>query len=717
MATEYPPLGKSYVVSYANNDRNFAIIGIRKDPRVDNYKIPEDLSPHPDSVRYPNHVFTGANPTNSDERVLWIYEILPAPWVPFTRYDDDLGPVQGRRRAVKNEGQKASLTASTKRTYEGRDGSAIVLNEIEETWSIKTDSDGNSLFPVRIRDFYDASRGPVQETRQLFVPTGEEVGSLENINGVITEISYEPYNEYLSFKVVRTYSVSGPQLIGMATDGDGQLVTVTTQRKASDDYTPPEPTAIKTVEVSREDAESLIERVIDTPQLFDGKTLSASKPDVIPERFRASIPNETIVEIKEGSSVATPELSDGEFEKTVQRQSVHTVRETTVARDPVFSTDELSGVEYEESYDIDIPFVERVASSIDGIASADISPLGDGKYLVREYNKDDIEANLDSFYENYPTRINLNLPKILKSISVKWDERESVGEQVQEVEYEGSFNSISYNDQGSCSADISAQPQFDLEFEEVNGTNIFAYTHLFFVKSPVTIDKIKDKCFSGTETVLNWPVFKTKSYNLTSKGASVESKLSGSVGLDIVLSQTALGTIKSTSSQYNTARSINNIVINIPSCVHGLIRLDPNAPAPTTNGKPPNKRTVEASPTVTLDLSPFPPPIQGYAKKDDFPPASSVDDGTYAFAIDTRTYWVAYSGSWTQTSKPEGPKLVLDDPKYTISETVSVDINLPATDPPDIPRSEIYLVDSSVEPYKYGFYLVRAVTVDASQFS
>ena len=94
MATEYPPLGKSYVLSYSNDDKNFPIIAIKKDPRVDNYRRPDDLSPHPDPSRYPNHRFTSTQPTNTDERVIWIYEILPAPYVPFTRYDDDLGPVQ-----------------------------------------------------------------------------------------------------------------------------------------------------------------------------------------------------------------------------------------------------------------------------------------------------------------------------------------------------------------------------------------------------------------------------------------------------------------------------------------------------------------------------------------------------------------------------------------------------------------------------------------------
>ena len=81
MATEYPPLGKSYVSGYANNNRSFPIVCIRKDPRVENYKIPESLSPHPDGLRWPNHVFVGTKATGSDERVEWVYEIMNGPEV------------------------------------------------------------------------------------------------------------------------------------------------------------------------------------------------------------------------------------------------------------------------------------------------------------------------------------------------------------------------------------------------------------------------------------------------------------------------------------------------------------------------------------------------------------------------------------------------------------------------------------------------------------
>jgi hypothetical protein len=329
---EQPPLNRSYVISYAANDRDFPTIGLRADPRVAGYRVPEDLSPHPDSKRYPNHVFTGSQPSNGDERVTHVYEILPAPYVPFTRYDDDLGPIQGRRRSVKNEGQQTSLTADKRVTYEAREGSAIVYTEIEEAWSIETDDDGNSLFPIRDRDFYDASRGAVQERRQLLVPTGEEEGTLENVNGVITQISYEPYNEFLSVKITQTYKVDGPLLIGRATDEARQLATVTTQRKGADGYIPPSPTATKTVEVSREDAESLIERVVEVPEVFGAETYRKTREDITPQKFKAAQEDEVFEQTVEGIVDPNIVLGAGEFVKSEEQINKFTKRVATTSR-------------------------------------------------------------------------------------------------------------------------------------------------------------------------------------------------------------------------------------------------------------------------------------------------------------------------------------------------------------------------------------------------
>jgi hypothetical protein len=381
---ENPPLNRLYVLGYAANDRDYPTVSMNLDPRVAGYKVPEDLSTCPDK-RYPNHVFTGAQPLSGDERVRHVWEILPSPWVPFTRYDDDLGPIQGRRRSVENTGQQASLASDTKISYEGREGSAIVSTELEETWSIKTDEDGNSLFPIKDRDFYDASRGPVQERRQLFVPTGEEVGSLENVNGVITQTSYEPYNEFLSVKIIQTYSVDGPALVGKATDNDGQLVTVTTQRKGALNYVPPNPTATRTVEVNREDAEALIERIVDTPEIFKANTFSVERPDPIPQKFRVAVPIQSSQEIVEGDA-EVPTLEEGEISKSQEQRNKFIKRVSSTSRDQAVLPKTLIGrATNNERQEVTVTETLQLGNTTESptaTTTIESEALGDGNYVV-----------------------------------------------------------------------------------------------------------------------------------------------------------------------------------------------------------------------------------------------------------------------------------------------------------------------------------------------
>ena len=383
---EQPPLSRIHVVGYSANDRDFPLLALVLDPRVAGYQVPKDLSACPDK-RYPNHVFTGAQPISGDQRVRHVWEILPSPYVPFTRYDDDLGPVQGRRRSVKNEGQVAIRQADKQVTYDAREGSAIVYTELEETWSIKTDDDGNSLFPIRDRDFYDASRGPVQERRQLFVPTGEEEGSLENVNGVITQTSYEPYNDFLSIKIVQTYSVDGPQLIGNATNNEGQLVTVTTQRKASDNYEAPQPTATRTVEASREDSETIVERIVDTPEVFGGETYRKTREDLTPQKFKAAQEDATFEQTIEGTA-QTPTLDSGEFVKSEQQVNKFLKRISTTSRN-IQSSSVLSEAVLNQDGQIGtrtltLAFGSQSFAPSSTLVDASVEALGDGRTIKTE---------------------------------------------------------------------------------------------------------------------------------------------------------------------------------------------------------------------------------------------------------------------------------------------------------------------------------------------
>jgi hypothetical protein len=402
MAVENPPLNRIHVLGYTANDRNYPIVSLVADPRVAGYRVPEDLSVCPDK-RYPNHVFTGAQPLSGDERVRHTWEILPSPYVPFTRYDDDLGPVQGRRRFVVNSGQAASLERDKKVSYEAREGSAIVSSEIEETWDGgSTDPDLESPFPIKDRDFYDPSRGAVQERRQLISTTGDEVATLENNNGVITQTSYEAYNEYLSFKVVQTYSVDGPQLVGFATNNEGQLTTVTTQRKGSQNYTPPDPTATKTVEANREDAESIVERIVDAPRVFPASSFSVERPDPIPQKFRVAIPTKTSEFSLQGTAQSTSLLSN-ELSKSEQQVTEFVKRARVISRTPPAKTT-LTGSQYTTDLGGGIatvteeyPFKGTVQSIEFGVVSDEVEDLGDGNKIRKQIKLPKKQFDLKEF--------------------------------------------------------------------------------------------------------------------------------------------------------------------------------------------------------------------------------------------------------------------------------------------------------------------------------
>lgn len=162
-------------------------------------------------------------------KVVRTYMVLPGAYIPFTRYDQMLGPIQGRRRAVANTGQTASLTATVKTTYEGRDGSSVVLWEIEETNSDGSGSGSNPAFPILEEDIYDAQRGAVSIRSQIVVATGSEVGSFTITGGNLAVWTrYEAVSQFLVRAITERWSVPGPTRTESKTDREsGALITIT----------------------------------------------------------------------------------------------------------------------------------------------------------------------------------------------------------------------------------------------------------------------------------------------------------------------------------------------------------------------------------------------------------------------------------------------------------------------------------------------------------
>ena len=711
---EQAPLSRIHVVGYSANDRDYPILNLVLDPRVAGYQVPKDLSACPDK-RYPNHVFTGAQPISGDQRVRHVWEILPSPWVPFTRYDDDLGPVQGRRRSVKNEEQVASLNSSTRTTYEAREGSAIVYTELEESWSIATDEDGNSLFPIRDRDFYDASRGPVQERRQLFVPTGEEEGSLENVDGVITQTSYEPYNEFLSVKIVQTYKVDGPQLIGKTTDNDGQLVTVTTQRKAALDYVAPDPTATRTVEASREDAESLVERIVDTPEVFEGKALSLEKPDVTPQKFRAAIPS-TSVERTVAGTVSDPiVLSENEISKSEQQATKFVKRVRTTERDPAaeatitgakvytselgggianvtetysssgaITTDlntvsassealgdgkfvgqkvelpvipTLVGQDYDELLDVVFPYTQTVVPTLSSVPEdpeigVDLTPRNNLQTLKRTRDKEVSRAALLEFNWTFGSTVNLSLPDVLEGIKCINTISKGGGYLEDDLEIAtGTTLTLVYGGWYGVVGNII----YDIK-EGYSGP-VDANRHVFFLdRDSATLDNVVDRLntlaiYSGANAVKRWPKTKPVKHLILVSGGKVE------INYGSVLSGVLVDGEEETTDERVSNDSGGSITITetpIPPTLHGNIEIEVKE----------TSITDLSTQDENIDESVLPPPI--------VPTISIVGEG---------------------------------EPWPTDSSTP---LRLPATTPPSFEAGN-YLLSIDTEPYRFGLVRVSAI--------
>jgi hypothetical protein len=157
---------------------------------------------------------------NHHIQVTRIYEELPGPWIPFTRYDEAYGPIQGRRRAVVNTNQAASITANGSLSYESREGSNYVVMETEESWNLAN-------APDRETYTYDSERGRVKQTRKLVSAAAD--ATLAISTGTVTEISFTPVNEIVWDRITEVWHTEEHNLTSQRwDDAIRAMVTITT---------------------------------------------------------------------------------------------------------------------------------------------------------------------------------------------------------------------------------------------------------------------------------------------------------------------------------------------------------------------------------------------------------------------------------------------------------------------------------------------------------
>lgn len=302
---------------------------------------------------------------------------------------------------------------------------------------------------------------------------------------------------------------------------------------------------------------------------------------------------------------------------------------------------------------------KKSADALLGSARTEIDPIDEDASLVRVY----AALDLASINEVFITKTNFQLPDILQSVTISYNENKGEGR----YDENGFANSggtqsaaTSLSLQGNAQSSYSIVPTVSFNIRQVWANRVPTKNYLFFLAGPVTFASVAAAILAIDGTVvLDWPVFRPVSHTIVTTGQQVNLRV------DVRAAQSASFSAGNTTIEQVTGKgysldggvSINSITI--PPTLHPLITL-----SDTERGN-----TLSAVAILNLNNSAIGP--------------------------------VTVDGS-----KGIGPV------RATVSPT-----SLAATSPTGIPASGFYLLDVDSTQDEDGFLLVLAQVIDFSYFA
>lgn len=447
------------------------------------------------------------------------------------------------------------------------------------------------------------------------------------------------------------------------------------------------------------------------------------KSDVIPEKFRVSIPQTTTEQIVEG----------------LAEQPVLTGSQLSVTEDQINPDIKLVKIVSREEPDDDISLIGKRAYVEGGppantietyskdaievdtgvnIVQSTVTPLGDGSFVKETVEVDSwpelknsewdyllntqvvstqqmvvpptdftepntsykavnedrslkiVEeapiAALNSYLVSLPTRTDMQLPAVLKSIEAVWISDTAISDgdsQGTGVMPTGGGASLQAQASSTGSAKQSAVPSIKTEIENVIGSDISATAYFFYYNagngSMNETNLVNRLSTLIGQTVNVWPIFKAKSHTIVTRGASVSAATKASADqTNVITIDGTTGNSQSSGEEYSWAIDRNVDVVNLGPTIHAALNI--------TNA----------------------------------------------------TQYTGISATSSARARLTGDFDVTASKAFTASAQVSiVPTSFPATSPADIPRTGLYIVSSKAEPFKWGWVKCFALVVNANQFA
>lgn len=338
------------------------------------------------------------------------------------------------------------------------------------------------------------------------------------------------------------------------------------------------------------------------------------------------------------------ELGNGQFVKsTVEREGEWPV---------------LKGSRIDDKFGVPLAYTEQMVAppeSTIALSNTEYEPISEHRSLKRVI--DTPVGYLSGYEVSYPVRVNMQLPKVLKSVTVVWNAASSSGDQ--DSTWTGFSSGKSYSlscsqgDQASSAA--AAIPEVIVDIEETWGINLPATGYVFYMPLPITESQILSRL--GAQ---RWPVFKPRARTIVCAGQRVAVSVNVSISAHSSGSESSVSKDAGSSQAANFDVSVSNGVVQIPPTIHAGFGLTGDV-----------QKTVVATATGSLSCT-----------GTNFPTISA-----------NRTANISALAKVYPTSIPA------------------------VTGRTAIPTSGKFLIDSRIEPYKYGYALVYAEVLNASVFA
>lgn len=393
--------------------------------------------------------------------------------------------------------------------------------------------------------------------------TGLTTGSiLSSIVKAISKTVSERTNRYL---------VAGtrPVFNGKETNAFRQLATKVRQLVSSSSATP---TALRKVTVRDLGNGLKEEEVTDDPSLFDGHSITVTKPNPIPERFRASEATTTDIIRSAATSISTPTLSATEFRKTVEREDAFIVR-TTVESLDVGALPTLYGQDVDQTTGVLLPYSERVVASgaTLGAANTTVTPLSDDWDLSRTTDITALETAFAAYKQVFPGRANINLPDVLGSFDII--EEASAGDANDDIAGMGYWSGHgSYSIPSNAQAETEQTVTFKVleHIIPTYGNNKPTTRAIFLMKSPITSAALLSKITSVLGlSVSAWPDFNPEPATVIITGRSLSLMVKATYHIQDGGSDDGSEHAESGGIGYSIKKGTQITTLRLPPTIHG----------------------------------------------------------------------------------------------------------------------------------------------------